>query len=375
MSYTNKKKYLLLYLIILISSLNVQSQDKSNKCTDTKEFSSGTYIGCLDFESNANGFGIMRFSDGNIYEGNWKRNQFQGYGKMKFKNGDIYTGYWSENKIEGEGEMIYSNNSYYKGFWKNNMYHGFGERKIIFDSQVQILKGEFKNDIFFDGLAAVTFSEGDKSLRSFKNGEIISTEYISLKFRKITKGDHYANGKLKNGVSTFIENNIITESKFVDGIMVSSLSNIENFFKPEDIIGTESFISLDLETHDNDNTMYIYLNFKTEIEIQPVRFIFDTGAEMFSIGYRLFENLKKNGLEYVDLDITVPTIGVTGVSTNNKVIKIKEIALGSYKVKDVIAYVETLETANSSLLGIQFLRKFKEVKWSLNSNKLTFYKE
>lgn len=373
MLYINKKS-LLLYFIILIFSLNIQSQE-FKKCSDTKEFRSGTYIGCLDFESNADGFGIMKFKNGNSYEGSWKRNQFNGYGKMNFKNGDIYTGNWKENKIQGKGEMIYSNKSYYKGFWKNNMYHGNGERKIIFDTQVQILKGEFKNDNFFDGEITVFFSQGDTSLRFFNNGDIIKTEYISSKFKQTTEGEHYSNGKLKNGVSTYVQNNIITESNFVDGIKESSLSNIENNFKPEDIIGTEPFISIDLETQDNDDTMYIYLNFKTEIEIQPVRFIFDTGAEMFSIGYRLFENLKKNGLEYEDLNIIVPTIGITGVSTDNKVIKIKEISIGSYKIKDVIAYVETLETANSSLLGIQFLRKFKEVKWSLNSNKLTFYKD
>ena len=95
---------------------------------------------------------------------------------------------------------------------------------------------------------------------------------------------------------------------------------------------------------------------------------------MFSLGYNLFNKLKQNGLDYVDLGIVVPTIGVRGEPSDNMVIKIKEIRIGEYKLKNIIAFVETLETANSSLLGIGFLKKFSEVQWSLISNQLTLYK-
>ena len=68
------------------------------------------------------------------------------------------------------------------------------------------------------------------------------------------------------------------------------------------------------------------------------------------------------------------TVGVKGESMQNKVIRIKEINIGQYKLKNVIAFVKTLETANSSLLGIGFLKKFSEVQWSLISNQLILYK-
>ena len=87
-----------------------------------------------------------------------------------------------------------------------------------------------------------------------------------------------------------------------------------------------------------------------------------------------FEYLKKNGLEYDDLDIIIPTVGVRGEPTNNKLIKIHEIKIGAYTIKNIVAYVETLETANMSLLGISFMKKFSEVQWSLNSDALIFYK-
>ena len=62
------------------------------------------------------------------------------------------------------------------------------------------------------------------------------------------------------------------------------------------------------------------------------------------------------------------------VRFEGKLIKIHEITIGAYSVKNVVAYVETLETANMSLLGIQFMKKFSEVQWSLNSDELVFYK-
>ena len=78
---------------------------------------------------------------------------------------------------------------------------------------------------------------------------------------------------------------------------------------------------------------------------------------------------------YEDLNITVTSVGVRGEPLDNQLIKIKELTIGTYKVRNVIAAVKTLESANSSLLGVQFLKKFKEVQWSLNSNKLLFFKE
>ena len=74
------------------------------------------------------------------------------------------------------------------------------------------------------------------------------------------------------------------------------------------------------------------------------------------------------------MNVIIATIGVRGEPTNNKVIRLKELTIGEYKVRNVIALVETLETANVSLLGIGFMKKFKNVLWSLNDNQIIFYK-
>jgi|TARA_B110000238_G_scaffold199767_1_gene247692 hypothetical protein len=363
-----------LALLLLITSLNLYSQD-TKRCTDVKEFTNGTYIGCLDYESNADGFGTLTYTNGDVYQGNWSRNYFNGFGIMNFGNGDSYTGNWVKNSMEGAGKMQYANQGYYNGNFKNNMFHGTGEQKIIFSGQYQRLKGEFRNDEFYEGTKEAFFENGDQSTRNYIGGAITETAYLSSKFKKSTKGSHYSNAKLKTGLQVYTQNNIITESKFKNGTSVSKTSNIENYYVIDDIIGEDQSISIPLESEENDDTMYVYLGFQTKTPIQPVRFVFDTGAEMFSIGYKLFENLKEKGLVYEDLNITVTSIGVRGEPLDNQLIKIKELTIGTYKVRNVIAAVKTLESANSSLLGIQFLKKFKEVQWSLNSNKLLFYKE
>ncbi len=361
--------------LFIILSFSLFSQEKITKCTDLKKFTTGTYIGCLDYESNADGFGTLTYNSGNVYQGNWSRNSMNGLGTMNFSNGDSYTGNWVKNSMEGTGKMQYANQGYYNGNWKNNMFDGIGEQKIVFSGQYQLLKGVFKNDEFFEGRKEVFFENGDRSVRNYREGTISKTEYIATTFIETTVGSHYSNGKLNTGLKVYTQNNIITESKFEEGTAVSKTSNIENYYVKEDILGDAQSISIDLEREENDDTMYVYLGFQTKTPIQPVRFVFDTGAEMFSIGFQLFENLKKKGLVYEDLNITISTVGVRGEPSDNQLIKIKELTIGAYKVRNVIAAVETLESANSSLLGVQFLKKFKEVQWSLNSNKLLFFKE
>ena len=65
---------------------------------------------------------------------------------------------------------------------------------------------------------------------------------------------------------------------------------------------------------------------------------------------------------------------------DTKYIKISEVKIGEYIVKNVIAIVPTgygddgVGNVNDMLIGIGFLKKFKDVEWSLNKNKMRFYK-
>ena len=66
-----------------------------------------------------NGFGIMSWTDGSVYEGDWVKGIQHGYGKMKFPDGTIKEGYFENNVFKGEdkpyvignGPMTRANNS------------------------------------------------------------------------------------------------------------------------------------------------------------------------------------------------------------------------------------------------------------------------
>ena len=68
-----------------------------------------------------------------------------------------------------------------------------------------------------------------------------------------------------------------------------------------------------------------------------------------------------------------------GSEIKTKYIRIGSIKIGEYKVKNVIAIVPIDKDQNGNdindlLIGVGFLKKFKDVEWSLNYNKMRFYK-
>jgi len=107
-----------------------------------KEFSlfDGTYNGEYIIKKDKqirNGKGIMTYTNGDVYEGNWENNEKNGEGTMtygkdgdvhkKYKNG-VYEGHWIKDQKWGKGKMTYKNKL---GIMK--VYHGPWE----FDKKVK----------------------------------------------------------------------------------------------------------------------------------------------------------------------------------------------------------------------------------------------
>jgi len=344
-------------LIILLFPFFLFSQTSSD-CEKEKKLTNGDlYQGCIDVEGRFTGKGKYIFSNGNFYKGEFLKGDFEGYGKFSETDG-----------------------SYYEGFWKNDKQNGKGFKLDIYENQEKISEGEFKNNIFYNGIIKINFQDGIKQKKEFKYGDQVSFIQTSQDYTIESYGTYFSDGTLKTGTRKKISQNgkLIVKNEFKNGdkIIGSEWSNIKNYRIKDDIEGDVESSVIDLEFEIDNNTKYVNLNFLTikGTQTDNERFVFDTGAELFSIGFNLFNKLKENGLDYVDLDIVVETIGVRGESMQNKVIRIKEINIGQYKVKNIIAIVKTLETANKSLLGIGFLKKFSEVQWSLISNQLTLYK-
>jgi hypothetical protein len=366
-------------LIILLFPFLLFSQSNSD-CGKEINLSDGNkYFGCTDVEGRFNGKGKYLLADGSYYSGDWVNNKREGSGKFKSSEGSLYIGDWVNNKMDGKGKYTTTDGDIYEGYYKDNMRNGQGVYSYKIGSQKSVESGVFKNDMFFTGTKTSNLGKGITIESEFMNGERVSLLQISSDFKIESSGSYFSNGTLKSGTQkTFLNDGEVIIAKFDNGdeIIGSQKSNVKNYYIESDIEGNLESNIIDLEFDENDNTKYVNLNFLTinKKETENFRFIFDTGAEMFSIGYNLFNKLKENGLDYVDLGIVKESVGIRGEPIQNKVIRIKELSIGQYKVKNVIAFVKTLETANSSLLGIGFLKKFSEAQWSLISNQLTLYK-
>jgi hypothetical protein len=98
-----------------------------------------------------------------IFEGD--RYVRKGYGIYRYPNGDVYEGEWDNDKKHGLGEYIYSDGSVYRGEWKEDMKHGTG---TLIGSGHEF-EGDWENDELKDAFifktnfnGEINFDENDK---------------------------------------------------------------------------------------------------------------------------------------------------------------------------------------------------------------------
>jgi hypothetical protein len=276
-------------------------------------------------------------------------------------------------------------------------FEGQGEKIVTYDDQIQIYNGLFEGGEFTKGKQTINFHGGDVSVKYdedfqykviceekfnwangnkksilFKQGLKNKEIYISANGNK--KITLYLNGNKINEIYTFTEEDqkgLIIEKIFKDDNSIVEIKNIENNRVITDIIGDKEFIEVPLA--ERDNQFRINLEFPTiNGDSFSVPIQFDSGATGFFIGNRLYQTLKKQ-CEIKDLNVKSKSGGV-GSEFETKYIQIKEIKIGSYLIKNVVAIVPLRNDINDLLLGIGFLKKFKEVEWSLNANSMRFYK-
>lgn len=119
--------------IALVSALllpfGLSAQCVKGNCYDgygTYLYESGAkYVGQFA-GGKIHGEGILYFSNGNRYIGNWVNQFREGQGKMIFTNGDVYEGTFRRSKFRGQGEMRFANGDRYVGEWQDDLQHGYG---------------------------------------------------------------------------------------------------------------------------------------------------------------------------------------------------------------------------------------------------------
>ena len=238
--------------------------------------------------------------------------------------------------------------------------NGKGKKILVTKSgQKQTFIGVFVSGVFDYGEKSVIFPSGDISIINYEDykNEIISKEiYEWSDGRKQTT--IYNKGRKVKEITTYSQIDIqglIVEKEFkIDGTTIET-RNTNNNRVPEDILGNENYIDVNLI--EEANQLRINIEFPTKSgDSFTVPIQFDSGATSFLIGNRLFQEIK-NKCEIIDLKVEGLVKGVSG-EFKIKYVKIKEIKIGDYLIKNVVVLVPLKDDMNDMLMGIGFLKKF-----------------
>ena len=253
--------------------------------------------------------------------------------------------------------------------------HGKGKLLITFDDQTQTQDGNFEDGEFLSGELIVDFLDGEKKIINYVNfpQELISDELYIWKNldQKLTI---YKDGYKSKEVKTYgpgDRSGLVETTFFEEGKNPVTIRNTDNLRNPEDIIGDNEFTDVLLIEKNNQYRMNVVFPTKNGEDLEvPIQF--DSGATSFFIGHNLYKELHKSA-DIIDLNVKGISGGV-GSEFDTKYIMIKTIKLSDYQINNVVAIVPLREDINDMLIGVGFLKKFKEVLWSLNSNLMRFYK-
>jgi hypothetical protein len=123
------------------------------------------YKGQISVERNIpHGQGEMKWTNNDVYNGEWHFGKRNGSGTMKYHNETKYTGKWKNNKKHGYGSMHYQNGKKYVGQWYKDIRQGIGS---LHYNDGKIAKGNWVNDVP-TGPFIMIWPVNDKLLSNYK---------------------------------------------------------------------------------------------------------------------------------------------------------------------------------------------------------------
>jgi hypothetical protein len=87
----------------------------------------GEFEGELNADNLPHGTGIMKYTDGRVYAGEWKAGRWHGKGRATFSNGDVFEGMYYEDQRHGLGIYQWCDGREFKGGFVNDQRSGHGE--------------------------------------------------------------------------------------------------------------------------------------------------------------------------------------------------------------------------------------------------------
>ena len=138
------------------------------------DFSDGSYEGQINSDGEKHGFGIYRWIDGSIYEGDYRNDLRHGKGRFLWANGESYEGDYLKDERTGKGTYNWPDGSLYKGEFLAGKRHGVG----YYQSATGIVyEGEWFDDLQH-GQGTLTYPDGRKTQGIWRKGSLISKPAI-----------------------------------------------------------------------------------------------------------------------------------------------------------------------------------------------------
>ena len=164
--------------------------------------------------------------NGDIYDGEWYRNETNGYGVKVFSNGDMHIGNYSNDCREGKGFYRWIHGDEYDGFWVNGEQCGLGSYK--WGNVNAICKGNWERGERHGGFffkRQIEINNGSSALLNdliyfevWRKGEILHRERIDwqswsdLPSIEELYNDHASSYKLDDTDEAEVTNNDFTEN-------------------------------------------------------------------------------------------------------------------------------------------------------------------
>lgn len=153
-------------------------------------FAAGEYVGERNAFNRFHGKGTYKYTNGNVYEGEWVDGRKSGQGSQTWPSGEKYEGGWSNNREHGEGTKTWPNGESYSGEWLQGKMSGKGTFKW---ANGDTYTGSFIGDqrqgkgVFVQAETGVKFEGNWKD--GLKEGEFTMTMKNGNVARGVWKGD------------------------------------------------------------------------------------------------------------------------------------------------------------------------------------------
>ncbi|TKY73763.1 Phosphatidylinositol 4-phosphate 5-kinase 2 [Spatholobus suberectus] len=136
------------------------------------------------------GSGKYLWSDGCMYEGEWKKGKACGKGRFSWPSGATYEGEFASGRMHGQGAFVGAEGDAYRGAWASDRKHGFGEKRY---ANGDVYEGWWRCNLQ-EGSGRYVWRNGNEYVGEWKGGAICGKGVLAWK-----NGNRYE-GCWENGV-------------------------------------------------------------------------------------------------------------------------------------------------------------------------------